>query len=160
MLILAELTQRHAGAGRVKWLGLRPAKRVAMDAVRQAEVTTDGLAGDRGRAGKRAITLFQAEHLPVIAALAGCGDVTPNLLRRNVVVAGINLTALKGRIVQVGTAQLRWTTICAPCSRMEAALGHGGYNALRGHGGWCAEVIAPGHIALGDPVDIVAEAAA
>lgn len=77
------------------------------------------------------------------------------MLRRNLVVSGINLGALKGREVQVGTAILRITVICAPCSRMEEALGNGGYSAVRGHGGWCAEVVRSGAVGLGDAVQPV-----
>ena len=50
---------------------------------------------------------------------------------------------------------MRIEGICAPCSRMEEALGPGGYGALRGHGGWCASVIKPGRIALGDVVTVL-----
>ena len=73
----------------------------------------------------------------------------------DLVVSGINLAALKGREVQVGEAVLRFTVICAPCSRMEEALGKGGYSAVRGHGGWCAEVVRPGRVRLGDVVQPV-----
>ena len=52
----------------------------------------------------------------------------------------------------MGGALLRLTVICAPCSRMEEALGKGGYSAVRGHGGWCAEVVQPGRVRLGDAV--------
>ncbi|EEE37008.1 mosc domain protein [Rhodobacteraceae bacterium KLH11] len=123
-----------------------------MQAVETAMIATDGLDGDRGRAGKRAVTLIQQEHLAVIGSYLGQGPVAPDILRRNLVVSGINLAALKGREVQVGGAILRFTVICAPCSRMEEAFGKGGYSAVRGHGGWCAEVVRPGRIALGDTV--------
>lgn len=156
---LASLMSRHARAGRVEWIGLRPARLVPMITPDGAEVTPEGLAGDRGRPGKRAITLMQAEHLPVIGALAAVDPPIPETLRRNILVAGINLNALRGRDVRIGTAVLCITGPCAPCSRMEAALGPGGYNAMRGHGGWCATVVSPGFIALGDAVSAAAPAA-
>ncbi len=99
---------------------------------------------------------MQAEHLPVIAALAGLAEVTPEVLRRNLVVSGINLSALRRADIRIGGATLRLTGPCAPCSRMEKVMGFGAYNAMRGHGGWTAEVIVPGPIALGDAV-IVAD---
>ncbi len=108
--------------------------------------------GDRARAGKRAVTLMQAEHLMAIGGFLGQGSVSPAAMRRNIIVSGVNLAALKDRDVAVGTAILRLTVMCAPCSRMEETFGHGGYSAVRGHGGWCAEVIAPGTIQLGDAV--------
>ncbi len=115
-------------------------------------ISADGLDGDRSRAGKRAVTLIQQEHLAAIGSYLGQGPVAPEILRRNLVVSGINLAALKGREVQVGEAILRFTVICAPCSRMEEALGKGGYSAVRGHGGWCAEVVRPGRVRLRDAV--------
>lgn len=111
-----------------------------------------GLDGDHGASDKRAVTLVQAEHLPVIGAMLGRAAIPAADLRRNLVVAGLNLAALKGRQIRIGTAVLELTGICAPCSRMEQALGHDGYSAVRGHGGWCARVITPGDIACGDPV--------
>ncbi|MGB3409202.1 MAG: MOSC domain-containing protein [Jannaschia sp.] len=135
--------------GRVDWIGVRPARRAAPIAVPRVAVTERGLDGDHASPGKRAVTLIQSEHLPVIAALCD-GDVTPGALRRNLVVSDINLAALKGRIVQLGTVKMRISGPCAPCSRMEETLGHGGYSAVRHHGGWCAEVVEAGEIALGD----------
>lgn len=151
-LTLHDLMARHAGAGRVAWIGLRPERGVPVQVAEQARMTADGLEGDRARAGKRAVTLIQAEHLPVIAELAQLERVAPETLRRNFVVSGINLSTLKGKPLRVGGALLRITTVCAPCSKMEDALGHGGYNAMRGHGGWCAEVLEPGSVARGDAV--------
>lgn len=151
METLATLTARHAQDGCIDWIGLRPDRRAPMVAMTEAELTEAGLTGDRARRGKRALTLIQAEHLPVIAALTG-REVTPALLRRNLVISGINLGALRGKQLRIGRALVEITTPCAPCSRMEEALGLGGYNAMRGHGGWCATVLQNGAIGLGNVV--------
>lgn len=139
--------------GRVQWLGLRTARDVPMREVDAAEaVAGKGLLGDRyaSASGKRGITLIQAEHLPAIAALAGLEAVVPATLRRNLVVSGLPLVALKGRRFRIGEAVFEGTGDCDPCSRMEAALGPGGYNAMRGHGGLCARIVGGGRIAVGD----------
>ncbi|MDF1726848.1 MAG: MOSC domain-containing protein [Sulfitobacter sp.] len=143
---------RWAQPGEVTGLWLRSERRALPRAVESARIGEDGLKGDHGRAGKRAVTLMHAEHLPVIGAALGRGPVDPALLRRNILVAGLNLSALKGRQVRLGGAVLEITGICAPCSRMEEAFGYGGYSAVRGHGGWCARVVEPGDVALGDGV--------
>ena len=153
-LTLAELLASHAGAGRVEWIGLRPERRGPMLAVERAELTRRGFKGDHHpRANGRAVTLIQAEHLPVIAALSHRASVTPDLLRRNVLVSGINLIALKGVPLRLGGAVIEIGQVCAPCSRMEAALGRGGHSAMRGHGGWTAAVLQEGPVALGDVVE-------
>jgi MOSC domain-containing protein YiiM len=152
METIATLTQRHAQPGRIDWIGVRPERLLPLQSVETAQLEEGGLQGDHARPGKRAITLIQAEHLPVIASLAGVPDVTAGTLRRNVVVSGLNLSTLRGKQIRIGEALVEITIVCAPCSRMEAALGPGGYNAMRGHGGWCATVIEPGRLRLGDAV--------
>ncbi len=149
---LAELIAGWAKPGRVDWIGVRPARRAEIVTLGDAMISADGLDGDRSRTGKRAVTLIQQEHLAAIGSYLGQGPIAPEILRRNLVVSGINLSALKGREVQVGEAVLRFAVICAPCSRMEEALGNGGYSAVRGHGGWCAEVVRPGRVRVGDTV--------
>jgi len=99
--------------------------------------------------GKRQVTLIQAEHLPVIAALAGLETVAPEHLRRNVVVSGLALLALKDRRFRIGDVLLEGTGECHPCSRMEEAFGPGGYNAVRGHGGITARVLEGGLVEVG-----------
>lgn len=127
--------------------------------VATACVIPAGLDGDRHSSpGKRAVTLVQTEHLPVISALAGNEARLP-LLRRNLAISGINLAALRGIEIRVGQGvRLRIMGPCAPCSRMEEVLGPGGYNAMRHHGGWCAEVLTVGAIAVGDEVATTATA--
>jgi MOSC domain-containing protein YiiM len=149
---LARLLTTHAGPGRLETILLRPARLTAPQRVPTATLTPSGLTGDHARPGPRALTLIQAEHLSVIAALAHLPEVAPETLRRNLVISGINLAALRDVPLRIGEATIRITVPCVPCSRMETALGPGGYTAMRTHGGWCAEVLSPGAIEKGDPV--------
>ncbi len=120
-----------------------------------------GLADDRlGLRGEaelstRQVTLIQFEHLPVIAQLAGVDAVDAVSLRRNLVVSGVNLVALRNQRVRVGAALLEVVGPCQPCSRMEASIGVGGMAAMRGHGGFTARVLESGEIRRGDPVYVV-----
>ncbi|MDQ3618243.1 MAG: MOSC domain-containing protein [Pseudomonadota bacterium] len=141
--------------GRVEWIGLRPGREVVMTSVDEASAQVgSGLIGDRytGASGKRDVTLIQAEHLPVIATLSGHDSVSPALLRRNLLVSGLPLIALKGRRFRIGEVLLEGTDACDPCSRMEEALGPGGFNAMRGMGGLCARILEGGAIHVGDSV--------
>ena len=155
MKTIKELLNTLPQQGKVEWIGIRPATKVPMISMDEVLATPEnGLAGDRykGAGGKRHVTLIQAEHLSVIASCAGVEKITPDMLRRNIVISGINLKALKDKTVWVGEAELEITDNCAPCSRMEDTLGPGGYNAMRGHGGLTARVIPEGLIRIGDAV--------
>ena len=135
------------------WLGLRPDRRVPVQPVMTLQLDPQqGALGDRyaGRSGNRHLTLIQAEHLPAIGSYLGLPAVDPARLRRNVVVGGLNLLALKGHRFRLGAAVLEMTGECHPCSRMEEEFGTGGYNAVRGHGGITARVLEGGAVSLGD----------
>lgn len=153
--LLASMPQR----GRLEWIGLRPAKRAELEVVTQATVLENrGLVGDHhsgGDEGKRQVTLIQAEHIPMLAALTGHEYIPPQWLRRNLVVSGINLFALRNRRFAIGEVVLEGTGTCPPCSRMETTLGPGGFNAMRGHGGINARVISGGEIELGAEVRLL-----
>ncbi|NEV63143.1 MOSC domain-containing protein [Thiorhodococcus minor] len=143
-------------SGRLEWIGLRPERRASVQTPQTVvALAGQGLEGDHYRArgrGSRQVTLIQAEHLAVIGALLGCVAPAPEVLRRNLVVSGINLLALKGWRFQIGAAVLEGSGLAHPCSRMEEVLGAGGYNAMRGHGGLTARIIRAGRLAVGDDV--------
>lgn len=96
MYALKDLIAGYAQVGRVDWIGVRPLRRAEMMSVNSVLIGEDGLEGDHGRGGKRAVTMMQSEHLPVIGAMMGQGPVDPLLMRRNLLVSGINLAALRG----------------------------------------------------------------
>lgn len=154
---LAKLMSLFPRPGRVEWIGVRPGRRQALIAVSSVEASEGrGLKGDRySSGGKRQVTLIQAEHLDVVAALLGLSALDPGRVRRNIVVSGINLYALRDRRFRVGDALLAGSGTCDPCSRMEEALGPGGYNAMRGHGGITARVVEGGVISVGGAVESI-----
>jgi MOSC domain-containing protein YiiM len=156
---LAALLAAPMHPGRVVWIGIRPARREPVIAVRSVIAEAGkGLAGDRHKTstnGPRQVTLIQAEHLVAIASYLGHASVDPAILRRNIVVQGINLLAMKDKRFQIGNALLEYTGECHPCSRMEENLGVGGYNAMRGHGGITARILSGGNIALGDSIHVI-----
>ena len=155
--MLSERLKQVPQVGRVVWLGVRPERDAPIRVLDRVEaVAGRGLVGDRYLGGgDRQVTLIQAEHLPVIAALVGRADVPPALVRRNVVVGGINLLSLKDLRFAVGEVILVGTKPCAPCEKMETALGRGGFQAMRGHGGICARIEQGGEIRVGDAIRVI-----
>lgn len=154
-------------AGRIDAIVVRgsprdPARRIERTQALAGIGLADDRLGQRGEAelSTRQVTLIQAEHLAVIAALARVEHVDPVALRRNLVVSGLNLLALKNARLRIGeSAVLEIVGPCQPCSRMEEAVGPGGYAAMRGHGGMTARVIEGGAIAVGDAVTVLPQAA-
>lgn len=169
--MLKDLFSSQPFQGELVWMGLRPAYRQPLQVVHEVEVLADaGLSGDhtgaqglknlqtRGKnPSKRQVTLIQAEHLEVVAQLMRLPEVRPEQLRRNLVVRGINVHALKKARFRIGEVVFEGTGDCHPCSRMEEELGPGGYNAMRGHGGITARVISGGVIRLTDVVELLPE---
>jgi MOSC domain-containing protein YiiM len=144
-------------AGRLQWIGLRPARKAAMNIVNSVEAKADyGLVGDRrmnGRPGSaRQVTIISVEYIDTIVRLLKKTAIDPAILRRNLVVSGINLSALRHQQFQIGDAVFEATALCHPCVRMEEALGKNGIAAMLGHGGICAKVIQGGVITVGDDV--------
>ena len=148
--------------GKLIWIGVRPARDLAMLAADVAEVTLGrGLIGDRyGKvapksgvnSGKRELSLIAAEAISTLARRLGVPDaydLYPKT-RRNLVVEGIALNTLIGKRFFVGNVELEGTGECEPCVRMNLAFGPSGFAAMQGLGGLTARVIQPGILRLGD----------
>ncbi len=154
---LAKLRAQFPRGGKLEWIGIRAARRAPVASVEQVEAIAGyGLTGDHYASksnGKRQVTLIQAEHLEAVAKILGKFEVRAGDLRRNLLVSGINLFALRDRKFRVGAILLEGSGPCEPCSRMEEVLGVGGYNAMRGHGGITARILEGGMFKVGESVE-------
>ncbi|HAP61610.1 MAG TPA: MOSC domain-containing protein [Cytophagales bacterium] len=162
-MTMAELRQQLPQVGKLETIAVRPGRREPMVSLEEAEVEVgSGINGDRF-SGKpdsvRQVTLIQKEHLTAVAGMLGLESIDPLLTRRNLVISGINLIALKDQKFSIGEVVLLGSGPCHPCSRMEEAFGPGGYKARRGHGGITARVITGGTIRVGDAIQFIDEVA-
>lgn len=145
--------------GVLTWIGLRPAPGCAVIAVSEATALAGlGLRGDhrseRSAGSGRQVTLISVEFIAEISRSLGCEAIDPALLRRNLLVGGLNLNALRYQRFTIGSALFEAGALCQPCSRMERALGRGGVAAMLGYGGLCATIIESGTLRVGDPVQV------
>jgi MOSC domain-containing protein YiiM len=88
------------------------------------------------------------------------GSLDPRLARRNVVVRGIDLNALRGRpfALDSGDGPVRFEAAgeTSPCAWMDDRLAPGARDALRGRGGLRAEPTTSGVLRVG-PVRLLAD---
>lgn len=145
--------------GQLEWIGVRPARRAPMQVLQRVQaVSGRGLEGDH-RVDKtpgsgRQVTLISREFIGQTAHFLDMADISPDLLRRNLVVSGINLHALRHQRFRIGGVLMEASALCHPCSRMEQALGEGGVAAMLGHGGLCCRILSDGVMAVGDRVEV------
>jgi MOSC domain-containing protein YiiM len=165
MKTLHEVIKTLPQIGKLEYIGLRSHHRGHVESVLEVRALPGlGLEGDHrtqnkapNLESKRQVTLIQAEHLAAVASLLGLKSIDPSLTRRNLVISGINLLALKDKTFFIGEVLLEYSGPCHPCTRMEETFGSGGYNAMRGHGGITARVLREGVIQLGDNVYVQQE---
>ncbi len=151
----------HLGTATIEWIGVRPRRREPLMAVTEAEAVADlGLRGDhrmtKTPGSGRQVTFISREFVTQIEQHLGTNDLDPAVLRRNIVVSGINLNALRRQQFWFGEALFEATQLCHPCARMEAELGPGGVVAMMGYGGLCTKVLQTGQIAIGDSLRLAA----
>ncbi|MEP4146158.1 MAG: MOSC domain-containing protein [Halioglobus sp.] len=150
---------RDLSPGVLEWIGVRPERRSNLLELEQVvAIAGAGLEGDHrtknANGSSRQVTIISREFIAQIMHFTGKKDLHPGLLRRNLVVSGINLNALRYQRFEIGDALFEAGALCHPCSRMETALGTGGVAAMIGHGGLCCKIIRSGNLALGDNVEV------
>jgi MOSC domain-containing protein YiiM len=117
-----------------------------------------GLEGDRhfrakGMRPGGALTLIEAEVLEDVG-------LTGPESRRQVVVSGVRLNDLVGKRFFVGDVECLGVELCEPCLHLQSLTRPGIIDELVHRGGLNADILTGGTIAVGDPVDVTAAAAA
>ena len=152
-----EKLRREIVPGKLEWIGLRTERRDEIQVVERAQAIIGlGLEGDhrclKTPGSARQVTMISREYIHQIERQLGKQFIDPVLLRRNLVISGMNMNLLRFQRLQIGDVILETSALCDPCSRMDENLGKGGAVAMFGYGGLCAKIIQGGHIAVGDAV--------
>jgi hypothetical protein len=147
------------GAGTVEAIVLAPAAEAPLRSVEVAQaIAGRGLEGDRyadgagtfsaGGGRGHDLTLVAAEVLEEV----GLGAVDA---RRNLIVRGIDLDALRGRRFSVGAVECLGQRRCEPCAHLERLTRPGVLRALVHRGGLRADILRGGELRVGDPVRVL-----
>lgn len=107
-----------------------------------------GLRGDRffdfKEDYKGQVTLFSWEVFDALRKAQGKTELSPAVLRRNVVVEGLDLDALIGKRFELQGVTLEGTGECKPCHWMDQAVGSGAEEWLKGRGGLRCKIVTDG----------------
>ncbi|SDC22543.1 MOSC domain-containing protein [Geodermatophilus telluris] len=131
------------------------------DRVARVEVRAGhGIVGDRyaGRPAHRdaAVTVLAAESVEALAAELGTGPLDPLLARRNVVLRGAEVEALRGERFALdcgeGVVLLQGGRPAHPCAWLDTVLAPGAHRGLRGRGGVRCAPLTDGVLRLGPAV--------
>nr|WP_246406748.1 MOSC domain-containing protein [Modestobacter versicolor] len=98
-----------------------------------------GIVGDRyfGRPAHRdaSVTVIAAEALDALAAELGSGPLDPLATRRNVVLRGAEVEALRGQPFSLDGVVLAGGRPANPCAWLDLVLAPGAHRGMRGRGG-------------------------
>jgi MOSC domain-containing protein YiiM len=107
-----------------------------------------GIVGDRffdfkpGYDGQ--ITFFAEETYHALGRELAVCDKAPDVFRRNVITAGVDLNALIGVEFEIQGVRFRGVEECKPCHWMNQAFASGAESFLRGRGGLRAAILTDG----------------
>lgn len=150
--------------GRVVQVNVNPRGGVPKHAVPSAELTTEGVRGDKQRDRRfhggptRAVSLFAQERIEALRAEGH--PIAPGTTGENLTIAGVDWDAVQvGDQLRVGEwVELEITGYAAPCSNIAESFVDGAFKRMsqKLHPGWSrlyARVLAEGEVRPGDPVE-------
>ncbi len=95
------------------------------------------------------ITFFSEEIFRDLCTAFPQVQKSPGVLRRNVIVAGVDLHALIGKTFELQGVRLLGTAHCKPCYWLDQAFAPGTEAFLQGNGGLRARILTDGWIKTG-----------
>lgn len=149
------------GVGRLDAIWIKRMKRGPMDPAERAElVAGKGIRGNANQRGKRQVTIIEREVWDALMQQLGA-ELPPSSRRANLMVSGIALAGMRGRVLRIGSCRVRIYGETKPCERMDEAL-PGLQQAMRPEwrGGAFGEILDDGEIHVGDRVAIEPEGTA
>ena len=141
---------------RIKAIAIKNRPRVAMQSIDSAHISVNsGILGDfRGSQLGRQVTILSESAWQKACAEVGA-DLPWTTRRANLLLDGLEFDqSFVGKTVRIGEAELVVTEQTNPCSYMDAQ--HQGLTAAltpEWRGGICCNVVKPGDIKIGDPVE-------
>ena len=99
---------------------------------------------------KGQITFFSSEVFENLSRNFELFDKSAGVLRRNVIVSGIDLNELIGEEFVIQGVRFRGTMHCKPCYWLDQAFTGGTEQFLENNGGLRAQILTDGTIAVGD----------
>jgi len=155
---------REQKIGRIVQVSVNPRGGVPKHAVAGAELTTEGVRGDKQRDKRfhggptRAVSLYALERIEALCAEGH--PIAPGSTGENLTVAGLDWgTVQVGDRLRVGEwVELQITGYAAPCSNIEASFTDGTFKRIseKLHPGWgrlYASVLVVGEVRAGDLVE-------
>ena len=142
----------------IRGIAIRRQPRIAMQSIESAEISVHaGIIGDyRGSLKGRQLSLLSEADWLETCTEVGAEGLPWTTRRANLLIDEVSFDdSWVGRRLRIGAVELLVTCETAPCSLMDAQQA-GLTAALRSdwRGGVCCDVLQPGHIALGDQVEV------
>ena len=102
---------------------------------------------------KGQITFFSLDVFDELRRTLGLEQCSPDLVRRNVIVRGMDLNRLIGQDFDLQGVRFRGTAECKPCYWMNRAIAPGAEKFLKGRGGLRARILTDGVLKSAAPVE-------
>jgi len=99
---------------------------------------------------KGQITFFSEDVATGLQKHLSLPELDRSAMRRNVLIAGVDLNTLIGKRFQLGELVLTGSQECAPCAWMDEAVGPGAHEWLKGNGGLRCRIEQSGILRTGE----------